>query len=281
VTKSTQSAGYFRSGLPYNRLGHGPRPLVVFQGLMFENKPQSGPMTWYYRFLQDDYTVYVVLRRPGLPHGYTLKDMADDYAAMIREEFGGPVDVIGVSTGGSIIHHFAADHPDLVRRLVIHSSAYTLSGEAKRLQLQVGDLARQRQWRQAYTVLLGPVFRPAGAMKLLARPTVWLASMVMSWSAPKDPADLVVTVEAEDQFNFRDRLAEITAPTLVVAGDQDPFYTPQLFRDTAAGIPNARLILYPGMGHPASGKQFGRDVLAFLSEEMPGDASRAGDTGAR
>lgn len=29
-------------GLPYNRLGQGPRPLVIFQGLMFENKPQSG-----------------------------------------------------------------------------------------------------------------------------------------------------------------------------------------------------------------------------------------------
>jgi hypothetical protein len=35
----------------------------------------------------------------------------------------------------------------------------------------------------------------------------------------------------------------------------------------SAGIPNARLILYPGMGHPASGKQFERDVLAFLRAE--------------
>jgi hypothetical protein len=35
----SKSAGYFRSGLPYNRSGRGPRPLVVFQGLMLENKP--------------------------------------------------------------------------------------------------------------------------------------------------------------------------------------------------------------------------------------------------
>lgn len=34
----------------------------------------------------------------------------------------------------------------------------------------------------------------------------------------------------------------------------------------AAGIPNAQLILYPGMGHPASGKQFRQDLLAFLRE---------------
>ena len=43
-------------------------------------------------------------------------------------------------------------------------------------------------------------------------------------------------------------------------------YSEALFRATAVGIPNARLILYPGMGHPASGKQFTRDVRAFLRE---------------
>jgi hypothetical protein len=50
----------------------------------------------------------------------------------------------------------------------------------------------------------------------------------------------------------------------VIAGDRDAFYSERLFRETAEGIPHSRLILYPGMGHPASGKQFQRDVLAFL-----------------
>lgn len=266
MAKSNGASGYFRSGLPYRRLGHGPRPLVVFQGLAFENKPPPGLMMRDYQCLEDDYTVYAVLRKPGLPHGYTLKDMADDYAAMIREEFGGPIDVIGVSTGGSIVQHFAADHPDLVRRLVIHSSAYTLSDEARRLQMDIAHLAQQGQWKQAYAVLLGPVLAHAGTASYFAKPIVWLIAVLMSLKPPKDATDLVVTIEAEDRFNFRDRLAQISVPTLVIAGEQDPFYTPALFRETAAGIPNARLILYPGMGHPASGKQFGRDLLAFLKE---------------
>ena len=140
------SAGYFRSGLPYNRLGHGPRPLVVFQGLVpIENKPQPRMALGMYKFLEDDYTVYSVLRKRGMPRGYTLQDMAADYAVMIRDEFGGPLDVIGISTGGSIVQHFAADHPDLVRRLVIHSSAYVLSDTAKQLQLTLGGLAQRRQ----------------------------------------------------------------------------------------------------------------------------------------
>jgi pimeloyl-ACP methyl ester carboxylesterase len=230
---------------------------------MFENKPQSGLMLGMYNFLGEDYTAYSVLRRPGLPPGYTLADMAGDYAAMIREEFGGPVDVIGVSTGGSIVQHFAADHPDLVRRLVIHSSAYTLSPSARAAQMEVARLASQRRWREAWALVLGALLPPGP----LAHPLAWLASLLLSLSPPKDPSDLVITVEAEDRFDFKDHLAQITAPTLVVAGDRDPFYTEALFRETAAGIPNARLILYPGMGHPASGKQFARDVLAFLREK--------------
>jgi pimeloyl-ACP methyl ester carboxylesterase len=129
--------------------------------------------------------------------------------------------------------------------------------------MELGRLARQRRWREAWALLLGYMLPPGP----LARPLTGLASRLLSLRPPKDPSDLGITIEAEDRFNFKERLAEITAPTLVVAGDRDPFYSETLFRETAAGIPNARLILYPGMRHPASGKQFERDVLAFLREE--------------
>jgi hypothetical protein len=77
------AAGYLRSGLPYNRLGRGPRPLVVIQGLAFENKPQPRLATAMFRFLGEDYTVFSVLRKPGLPPGCTLAAMAADYALMV------------------------------------------------------------------------------------------------------------------------------------------------------------------------------------------------------
>ena len=261
------AAGYFRGGLPYNRLGCGPRVAVVVQGLLFENKPQATPTVRMYRFLDTRYTTYVVLRRPGMPQGYTLRDMAADYAAMIREEFSGPVDVIGVSTGGSIAQHLAADHPDVVRRLVIHSSACVLSRDARRLQLKVRDLALQRRWVKAWGLLVDAVVPRRGVIGRIRTPVVWLAAGLLGlFDAPKDPSDLAVTILAEDRHDFRDRLGEIAATTLVVAGADDPFYSVTLFRETAAGIPDARLILYPGMGHPASGRQFRRDILAFLGE---------------
>jgi pimeloyl-ACP methyl ester carboxylesterase len=109
---------------------------------------------------------------------------------------------------------------------------------------------------------------PKGILKYLAKPFVWLVQLLGEslFGAPKDPTDLIVTIEAEFLHNFKERLGQIRAPTLVVAGDKDPFYTVDLFRETAEGIPNAKLILYKGMGHPALGKQFDQDVLMFLKE---------------
>ena len=273
MKKLITTAGYFHNGIPYNRIGNGVRTLVVFQGSAFENKPAMGLMAQVlispYKFLENDFTVFVVTRKLNLPEGYSMKNMADDYAMMIEEEFGEPVNVIGVSTGGSIAQHFAADHPELVRKLVIHSSAYTLSDWAKILQMRVATLARQHKWIAAYMTQLSPTLTYSGIRKYLAKP-VWWIGMVLAGilAAPEDPSDLVVTIEAEDKHNFRDRLALIKAPTLVIAGDKDPFYSEILFRETAEYIPNARLILYKGMGHPAHGKQFRQDVLAFLNGDV-------------
>jgi pimeloyl-ACP methyl ester carboxylesterase len=82
-----------------------------------------------------------------------------------------------------------------------------------------------------------------------------------------DPTDMIVTIEAEDRFDVTAQLHRITAPTLVVGGDRDAFYSPEIFRATADGIPNGRLRLYEGKGHVgALGKQFAADVQAFLAE---------------
>ncbi len=65
------------------------------------------------------------------------------------------------------------------------------------------------------------------------------------------------------------RLGEISAPTLVVGGGRDRFYPPELFRETANGIPDARLVLYQDRAHGGTfaDRRFGRDVVAFLTAE--------------
>jgi pimeloyl-ACP methyl ester carboxylesterase len=262
-------SGYFENGVPFNRAGNGRHILFVLQGLTFENKPLPAWLNWlysfYYHYLGNDYTIYVLLRRRNMPPGYTIKDMAADYAGIIREKSAGPVDVIGVSTGGSIAQQLSADHPGLVRKLVIQSGAYTLSGHARLLQKRLGQFARKGQWHAAYKALFESSFSRSGAAGMLSAIIVWPLSVIFGMAgASKDPNDLVVTVEAEDGFNFQERLGEIKAPTLVVAGDRDSFIPVDLVKETAKGIPDSQCIVYKGKGHPVSGRQLRKDIRHFL-----------------
>ncbi len=80
---------------------------------------------------------------------------------------------------------------------------------------------------------------------------------------------MIATIEAEGAFDVGGRLGKIVAPTLVVGGGRDRFYPPELYRENAEGIPNARLVVYEDRAHGGTfaDRRFGRDVVAFLMEE--------------
>lgn len=168
--------------------------------------------------------------------------------------------------GGPIAHHFAVDHPDLIRHLVLAETGYRLSDDGKDWTRHLGELARQGKWRTAAVFMITTIY-PTGLKKYLFTVVMWLLGKRM-FAASGDPSDGLVEVEAEVNHDFpSEQLAAITVPTLVIGGEDDPFY---LTRETAEGIPNAKLILYPGFGHNAfddNKRQFQTDVLAFLNED--------------
>jgi len=256
--------GYSSNGLPYACIGSGVRDLVVFGGLDFQHKPPSAIMlrmsTGYLRGLEDSYKIYIVSRRPGLLPGYSLSDMSDDYAVMITNEMGGVADIIGVSTGGAIAQHFAIDHPDLVGRLVLVMTGFRLTEEARELQRKVADLTRKGK-RRAASALLGTAIIRKGIARHFFKLFMWLTGPLM---IPADPSDGIAEIEADDRYDLSDSLDRIRAQTLVIGGEEDFFYA---IRETAERIPNARLVLYPNVGHNAMfvrSRQFGEEIKAFL-----------------
>jgi pimeloyl-ACP methyl ester carboxylesterase len=273
--------GHTASGLPYLRFGTGSRRVVGIAPLTPAHTPTGGlgvaAMIDRFRFLARDYTVDVVNRRPNMQVGATISDMAADYAAMIETELTPPVDVVGVSTGGTVALQLAADRPDLLRRLVVYSSAHRLGDPAKAVMLRIAERARERRWGAVAGEMAAFLWLPRHRVgQLVTSPIRWLASAV-GWIAWRrlDPSDLVITIEAEDAFDIGLRLGEIRVPTLIVAGGRDPAYPAGLVRATAAGIPGSRLLLYPDKGHAPSGSEVTDAILAFLGEAAPPTARPA------
>jgi len=186
--------------------------------------------------------------------------MSDDYAVMIKNELGGVVDIIGISTGGSIAQYFAIDHPDLVRRLVLAQAGFRLTEEAKELQMKVADLALKGKRRSA-SALLGTAVIRRGIVKHVFKWFMWLLGPLI---ISNDPSDGIVEIEAEDRHDLSERLDKIKADTLVIGGEEDFFYP---VPETARKIPSAKLVLYPKLGHNAMfarSRQFGEEIRTFL-----------------
>lgn len=256
--------GTLAHGLPYLALGTGT-PLVFLRWLTADHANPTGlTRTFEIRSLgrlARHFRVYAVNRAPGMAEGTTMADIAAQHAEAIKAEFGGPVNVAGMSSGGSLALQLAADHPEVVRRLVVLSSGYRLDPEAKAAQLLYAETLAAGRRGLHLTALVS--FRSAFVARA-AVPVMWLMD---PFTRPKDPSDLLAFVRAEDDFDMDGRLGEITAPTLVVGGENDAAYSVDNFRRTAAGIPGARLIVYPRTGHVGalSHRSFARDVTAFLN----------------
>ncbi|MCW4028284.1 MAG: alpha/beta hydrolase [Candidatus Bathyarchaeota archaeon] len=252
--------GIFSNGVPYLRFGEGKKVLLIFSG--GPGNYLASPMYKEFNFLAKQYTLFMFARKSSLPKNYSTKDMAEDYARVIEDEFnGGPVDVIGESYGGLIAQYLAANHPKLIRRLVLLMSTYRFSQEGTKLDMQFAELASQGKTRAA--------FRSLAPMLSGNRIKRSLFSFFMSLFASRmfsnpNPEDLIVEGRAEVAHNSKNQLPRIVVPTLVVAGDRDFFCSTELLHETATGIPDAKLIIYEGKGHESLGKQFHRDVSAFL-----------------
>ncbi|RPA58098.1 alpha/beta hydrolase [Gordonia oryzae] len=186
----------------------------------------------------------VINRRPGLRSPMTMSEMADDLAESLRDHLDGPAEVLGESTGGSIAQQLAADHPDLVGRLILVSTGCRLSASTREFQATVGDLVERGETRRAMAMTVADLV-PRGT-RTLAYGAGWLCAHRMMDDAAA--ADLVTTIRAEDGFDLA-KAPPIEARTLIIGGRRDRFYDAELFSETARLIPHSTLLMVPRRGH--------------------------------
>ena len=255
--------------IPYLATGSGP-PMVFVGGLSFSGGVDAtGTETMAASMVKPfarGRRVLFVNRRKGLPRGMTMAEIAAEHADAIRALGAGPVDVAGVSTGGSIVQQMAADHPDVVDRLLLLSTACRLGPDGKRLQRRVAARVRRGALREAIAVAMTGIVPPgrgqipAAALARLAGPRLLAGG--------DDLTDMATTIEAEDEFDLAKCASPIRAPTLILAGSDDRWYSPELFAETARLIPGSRLRVFEGRGHVTVGRDpgFKQEIERFVAE---------------
>jgi pimeloyl-ACP methyl ester carboxylesterase len=218
-------------------------------------------------------TVAQILRRSRRAASYTLADMADDAAALMRRLELAPAHVIGASMGGMIAQTLAARHPGLVRSLVsIMSNTGSLRSGQPALRMYGVFLRRPAPGRDAYIDHTERVFNLVGSRDLPREGDDIRALAGLSYDRDHDPAgpgrQLAAIIASGDR---RRELRTITAPTLVIHGTADRLVSRSGARATARAIPGAKLMMVEHMGHDLP-----RVLWPRLIDAIVENAARAG-----
>lgn len=267
TSKPKLVSGIFENGVPFVRFGEGAKVMLFLAGGPGNTVPSGFGASGFVRGMHaftDEYTIVLVTRKSGLPDGYTTSDMADDYAELVRAEFGGHVDLMmGTSYGGLIAQYFAARYPELIGRLVIVMSGPIVSDEAKRIDLRYAELIGAHRDREAMALRAEAV--STGFARAAMAAALWLfGPPLLGRIDDTFRHDVVVEAKAEAEHDSRGTLSEIAVPALVVGSTDDFAFPADTVESMARAIPDAELVMYPG-GHTAAflDKRFQPDVRRF------------------
>lgn len=190
----------------------------------------------------------------GLPVSapYTLQHMTEDAIGLLDALKLDAAHVVGISMGGMIAQTLAAQCGQRVKTLTLlmtTSGSRRLPGPGAKVRMRLisrpAHTDRESVIRHSMQTwrLIGSPRYPAPEQELRGK-------VERSYDRAHYPAGLARQLLAIMASGSRTKiLKKVTAPTLVIHGEQDPLIPVAAAYDLARRIPNAHMELIPGMGH--------------------------------
>lgn len=193
---------------------------------------------------------------------YSMADLADDAARLLRELDTGPVVWVGLSMGGMVGQELALRHPDLVKSLVIANSTSGYPDAARAMWEQRIAAVRNGGTHAIADAVMGRYFHDdfrATSGATVARFRQRLVST--------DTEGYIGCCAAVGSVDTTARLPQLAIPVLVIAGELDQGTPLAMSQTMAEAIPRAQLVVLADASHLAAIEQpaaFARAVRGFL-----------------
>lgn len=261
---------------PFVRVGEGSRTLLVVPGLndallsVVGHERYAKLMTDVCRRYAHDRTVYMVSRPRDLPADVSTRRMARDYARVVDSLDAPAVDVLGLSMGGFVVQHLAADFPHLVGRAVLGLGAARLSPRGRERLSSWRAHATDGEWLPVGLSAADAV--GTGWRRRLYRAAGRAGYALRGGPDPVRTADFLASLDACLDHDATERLPEVRAPTLVLGGTEDAFFSAAAYRETADRLPEGTFGRLAGVGHEAPiehADAFDGAVNGFLEGSVP------------
>ena len=198
---------------------------------------------------------------------YSIRMMAEDTVGLMDALSIEKAHVLGVSMGGYIAQEVAIRYPGRVESLILVTTSvgpYLLKISV--LQAWAREALRDMRPLTFFQIMLPFMFNDSS----FESPGVLeMAVGTIAGHSSTPPDVLARHMIACVEHDARDRIRQITAPTLVIAGKEDVFVPFSLSEELAASIPNAKLRVLDGGGHgfnASMADKFNRVVLEFLEQ---------------
>ena len=199
----------------------------------------------------------------AVPAGpYSIDELVDDAARLIREWGRGPVVWVGLSMGGMVGQGLAIRHPELLRALVLANTASQYPQAAQAAWAQriatvesggleaIADMVMERYFHAG--------FRAAHPQAIASARQTLLRTQA---------AGYVAACHAVASVNWLERLPQVKCPTLVIAGALDVGTPVALSEAMAQRIAGSRLVVFDEASHLSVAEQpqrFMQAVRDFL-----------------
>ena len=248
----------------YVQFGCGDRSLVVIPGLgdgIVTVKNKALPGVFMFHDYVRRFKITIISRKNNLEEGSTTYTMAQDQAKAMKELGIEHAEVIGVSEGGMIAQHLAADFPELVDKLVL---AVTIP--------RANEMLNDNCTRWITLAEEGNYKELVRDINKKAHPEVFFRKMKKSipliafMSRKMDKTRFRIQAQACMTHDAYDRLEAIEAPVLIIGAKEDETLGIRGSYELAREIWDCKLKCFEEHGHAVyeDEPEFHHVVLRFL-----------------